>query len=92
MIPCVSTRSIQLSLPEVKSSVVNIEGFKVPSDVNKVTQLAYFLRETLHLGASALHQLVMQVCVPYAIATRSLYSPVQTVCTCRCLLSNICAN
>lgn len=55
-------RSIQLSVPEVKSTVVNIEGFKVPSDVNKVTQLAYFLRETLHLGASALHQLVMQVC------------------------------
>ena len=57
-------------MPEVKSTVVNIEGFKVPSDVNKVTQLAYFLRETLHLGASALHQLVMQVCV---IATRGLY-------------------
>lgn len=48
-------------MPEVKSTVVNVEGFKVPSDVNKVTQLAYFLHETLHLGASALHQLIMQV-------------------------------
>ena len=43
--------------------MVNVEGFKVPPDVSKVMQVAYFLRETLHLGASALHQLVMQVYV-----------------------------
>ena len=54
-------RSIQLSVPEVKCALVNLQGFKVPKDADKVTQLAHFIRETLRLGACALSQLVTRV-------------------------------
>lgn len=55
-------RSIQLVVPGVSCTLVNIEGFNMPAGVNKVTQLAHFLRKTLCLGACALCQLIKQVC------------------------------
>ena len=61
--PYLFFRSIELSVPEVNCTLVNVQGFKVATDVDKVTQLANFLHKALYLGASALNQLVMQVCV-----------------------------
>lgn len=49
-------------MPRVSCTLVNIEGFDVSTDVNKVTQLAHFLRKTLCLGACTLSQLIKQVC------------------------------
>lgn len=75
-------RSIQLIVPGVSCTLVNIKGFNVPTDVNKVTQLAHFLRKTLCLGACALSQLIKQVhtclrcgwfCGPLCVPDNNLY-------------------
>ena len=54
-------RSVKLLVPEVHCALVNLQGFSMPSDIDKVTQVAYFFRETLRLGACALSQLIKQV-------------------------------
>ena len=61
------SRAVKLSVPEVRCALVNLQGFNMPNDIDKVTQIAYFFRETLHLGACALSQLIKQVNKSYYV-------------------------